>query len=351
MNKKAKLVYGVFCLGGKFMSVFYIIFAYICLSVAIVVLSLKLSDYIDLLDKKTNISGAFLGGVLLAAVTSLPEMFTSISAVMFLNETGMVIGNILGSNLFDVLILGVCILLFYRAYKNSSLFAESHLSVSVGLAGMYLCMLLALVLGESHQLKIGSFNLCFLAIAVFYCFTIYKMPKNDEEEDGNIAVLKGMELSLKQIIVRFVICAILLVLASVLITYVTDDLAKMFNLSASTAGVLFLAIATSRPEVVSTIALCKKGNFDAGFGNILGSCLFNVFVLFLAELLSFKASILVPRDFASLKLVVLNMITLSLSSVIIALKMKKNNRSKYIQITEMCFAGMLIILYFIYYLI
>ncbi len=332
------------------MSIFYVLFAYACLAVAIVFLSIKLSDYIDLLDKKTNISGAFLGGVLLAAVTSLPELFTSISAVLFLNETGMVIGNILGSNLFDVLILGVCILLFYKSYKKSRLFAESHLSVSVGISGMYLTMLLALFLGETYQLKVGSFNLCFLAIAVLYGFTIYKLPKNDEEVVSSDIQLKGMELSLKQIVSRFVICAVLLVVASIFITLVTDDLAEMFDLSASTAGVLFLAVATSLPEVVSTIALCKKGNFDAGFGNILGSCLFNVFVLFLAELLSFRASILVPFDFDSLKLVVLNLISLSVAVLAIILKSKKENSTVMVYI-ERILAGLMVLLYIIYYIV
>jgi cation:H+ antiporter len=332
------------------MSVFYVLFAYACLAVAIVFLSIKLSDYIDLLDKKTNISGAFLGGVLLAAVTSLPEMFTSVSAVLFLNETGMVIGNILGSNLFDILILGVCILLFYKSYKKSNLFTESHLSVSVGLGGMYLTMLLALFLGETYQLKIGSFNLCFLAIAVIYGFTIYKLPKNDEDEVKSDIQLKGMELSLKQIIVRFVICSVLLVAASIVITLVTDDLAEMFNLSASTAGVLFLAIATSLPEVVSTIALCKKGNFDAGFGNILGSCLFNVFVLFLAELLSFKTSILVPFDFDSLKLVVLNLLSLTIAVLTIILKSKKRTSTATLY-SERIFAILMVLLYILYYIV
>ena len=50
---------------------------YVVLLVAVVYLSMKLGDFVDLLDKKTNISGAFIGEVMLAAVTSLPELFTS----------------------------------------------------------------------------------------------------------------------------------------------------------------------------------------------------------------------------------------------------------------------------------
>ena len=58
--------------------------AFFVLAAAILFLSVKLSEYVDLLDKSTKVSGAFIGGVLLAAVTSLPELFTSISAVLFI---------------------------------------------------------------------------------------------------------------------------------------------------------------------------------------------------------------------------------------------------------------------------
>ena len=63
-----------------------LIIIYVVLAGGLVFLSDKLGNYIDLLDKKTKISGAFLGGVLLAAVTSLPELFTSISATLFVHE-------------------------------------------------------------------------------------------------------------------------------------------------------------------------------------------------------------------------------------------------------------------------
>ena len=80
--------------------------AFFVLAAAIVFLSVKLSEYVDLLDKSTKVSGAFIGGVLLAAVTSLPELFTSLSAVLFIGENNLVTGNILGSNLFNLAALG-----------------------------------------------------------------------------------------------------------------------------------------------------------------------------------------------------------------------------------------------------
>ncbi len=72
---------------------------YLLTAAAVVILSIKASQYIDLLDKHTRLSGAFLGGVMLSAVTSFPELFTSISAVLLFERPAFSMGNILGSDL------------------------------------------------------------------------------------------------------------------------------------------------------------------------------------------------------------------------------------------------------------
>lgn len=338
-------------------TIFYIIFSYICLASLIVFLSIKLSDYIDQLDRKTNISSAFLGGVLLAIVTSLPELFTSISSILFLNESGMVIGNIMGSNSFDILILGFCIIAFYKMYKNDNLEIKSHIIVLCGLVLMYICLFIPLLIPSSCQPVLGHINVFFIVIAIIYVLVLWKMPKTVKDKDFGDDEKKEVcevdnlkpELSVKQIVFRFVICAISLVAVSILITYTTNDIAKYFDLESSTAGALFLAIATSLPEVVSTIALCAKGNFDASFGNILGSCLFNTFVLTLAELISFKSSILIPNDKASLKLVVLNLVSVATCIVVVLLR-KSKKEFKGTRIVNYLLASILILAYLMYYM-
>ena len=69
---------------------------YAVVAAIVVFLSIKLSEFVDLLDKKTNVSGAFLGAILLAAVTSLPELFTSLTSTLFVRVNRYVIGNIYG---------------------------------------------------------------------------------------------------------------------------------------------------------------------------------------------------------------------------------------------------------------
>ena len=91
---------------------------YIVLAALVVFLSVRLSYYVDCLDKKTNLSGAFIGGVMLAAVTSLPELFTSLTAVLALDQPDLVQGNVLGSNIFNLCVIGGLMLFTSRRYQR-----------------------------------------------------------------------------------------------------------------------------------------------------------------------------------------------------------------------------------------
>ena len=103
--------------------------------------------------------------------------------------------------------------------------------------------------------------------------------RDEEVGDDEVA------LSLRAIVVRFVLASIGIIVASIILTYVTDDIATELNLGSGLAGALFLGVATSLPEVTSTISLFRMRNFDIAFGNIAGSNVFNFFVLAIADIL------------------------------------------------------------------
>ena len=92
--------------------------AYLIMATLVVVLSIKISDYVDSLDRNTKLSGAFLGGILLSGVTSLPELFTSVSATMLLGHPELCVGNVLGSDLFNLAAFSVIILAYSRRFAK-----------------------------------------------------------------------------------------------------------------------------------------------------------------------------------------------------------------------------------------
>lgn len=261
---------------------------YILLAVAVVFFSLKLSNYVDLLDKKTNISGAFLGGILLAAVTSLPEFFTSLTSVVFLPvaDNKLVLGNILGSNAFNLILFIFVFAIFFKKMVNAKV-NKAHLITMAFTGGLYVITTIASFVFDKFNLLWGWFNPLSIVIAIIYVASIWLTPKEEEsdEEDDDKS-----NLTVKKIIVLFILFSILLIAASVGLTYVVDWLGQLLGLDPTGAGALFLGIVTSLPEMTATINLCRKKNFNAAYGNILGSGVFNFFILAFADALSFRCN-------------------------------------------------------------
>lgn len=253
---------------------------YVAMVAIIVVLSIKLGKYVDIIDAKSNISGAFIGGVMLAAVTSLPELFTSLSAVWIVKENSMIIGNILGSDLINLAFFGVILLIFGRGLKNQKFSTFYYLALGVVVA-MYALVAIGLYLAEWMQFT--WFSAVSPVILVLYVLFINKMPKTSDADDDKA----DEKLTLKQAVVRFIICAVVLIVASIAMTYLTDIVAGNLGLGKTFAGALFLGVATSLPELISSVELCRRKNYNAAAGNIIGSNIFNFTILFVADVFSF----------------------------------------------------------------
>lgn len=261
-----------------------IFLAYFVVAAIVVFFSIKCADYVDMIDKKTNISGAFIGGVILAAVTSLPELVTSISSVA-LGKPGLIIGNVLGSDVFNLCIFGGLILLTPLGFKRAHI-GESHTKTVI-------CTILAYITtGVVLFFNVGSLpgikiNVASIVIVILYVVSCKFMASDEGESEGE----DDNNLTLKQVIQRFVICALGLVVSSVLITYITGIIDETYHLGASLAGALFLGVATSIPELTSSIALVRKNNFNAMVGNVLGSNMFNYIIFSLADIIAFRANV------------------------------------------------------------
>lgn len=295
---------------------------YLLVAACVVFFSIKLSDYVDLLDKKTKVSGAFLGGILLAAVTSLPELFTSITATTLVKQNQYVTGNILGSNLFNMALFFIIFTIFFRKAISAKV-SKNHLFSLGFMAVLYAIVAIAAYVFDFNGILWGWFNPMSIAIVAIYTLSIIKTPKEEESENKEI----NTKLTVKQIISLFVLFSLLLIGASIGITYLTDWVVSSFNIGKTFGGALFLGVATSLPEMTATINLCRKKNFNAAYGNILGSCVFNFIIMSIADILSFGcARTLYKLDQSSFLLLILaipSMILLFIG-LIVQLKGKKS---------------------------
>ncbi|MBR3266692.1 MAG: hypothetical protein IKI55_00980, partial [Bacilli bacterium] len=117
-----------------------------------------------------------------------------------------------------------------------------------------------------------------------YVISIIKTPKIEEAEEEEE---KESKITLKTAVILFVVFAVVLVAASIFLTYLTDGISVKYNLGASFGGALFLGVATSLPELTSTINLARKRNFQAAYSDLIGSCIFNFLILTFSDVLSF----------------------------------------------------------------
>lgn len=292
---------------------------YLVVAALVTFMSIKASEYVDMLDKTTSLSGAFLGGILLSAVTSLPELFTSISSTLMLDQPGLCIGNILGSNIFNYAMLSFFILTAVAKFAKCSL-SKIHFVVAVSviaMGGLILCNKYGFL-----AFDIGNVSVTSVLIILLYVVTVwvmYKMGGTSESEDDG----EPVTLSRKQILTRFTIVSIGIVVFSVILTYITDELSVRLNLGKTVAGALFLGVATSLPETASTFTLFKIKNYDIAVGNIVGSCLFNFTILSVADFFYRGGGIYTIADTSTMNLIIFA----SVASILAGVMLKFRNKA------------------------
>ncbi len=260
-----------------------IVFLFYVLSGALLVyFSMKCADYVDLLDKKTNLSGAFIGGVILAAVTSLPELVTSISSIYVVKNAELIIGNVLGSNVFNLCIFGGATALSVKAFSKSGV-GKSHIVTLICTIVADLLLLATLLFDPKiTRIPVLNVNAASIIILVVYFISLKFLSSDDCQNDED----ENSPLTVKQIVTRFVLMSLGLVGMSIIVTYFTDIIQERLNLGASLAGAIFLGVVTSLPELASSVTLVRHRNFNAMVGNVLGSNMFNFTIFSIADFIA-----------------------------------------------------------------
>ena len=332
--------------------------AYFFVAAILVLFSIKCADYVDMIDKKTDMSGAFIGGVILAAVTSLPEVITSISAVAIGNDD-LILGNVLGSDLFNLCIFGGLTLVSTRAFRKATV-GTSHLKTIICTVLAYLVTGFVLFTDVDATIPGVSINFVSIIIVILYAVACKFMTSDDSESDNE----DDVSLTLKQIIVRFVLCALGLVVSSVIITQITDAITTQYPIfGSSLAGAIFLGVATSIPELTSSIALVSKGNFNAMVGNVVGSNMFNYIIFSVSDILAFRSDVYhseVPEAITttgltgSQLLIVFGLISAFLTGFSLIIKSKTNhieadsNGSKVVTVVFKALGALILVSYISY---
>jgi len=265
--------------------VIFLAFIWFLLAAVVTVYSaIKLSTYADVISTKTAMGGLLVGTLLLAGATSLPEVTTSLSAVLIGNND-IAIGNVLGSTLFNLFILA-CFDLYYRK-KKLFLHASKHHIYTAGI-GMLLTLLVMVSLLLRIDYTILGLGIDSLLIAGIYLAKILilgRLSKTDqpvtqpETPPLHSTDSSKVTMSVKHAVIGFIIAAIIIMGAGTMLSISGDQIAVITGLGSSFIGSFLVAAATSFPEAVAVFVALRLKNINLAMGSILGSNIFNLFII------------------------------------------------------------------------
>lgn len=258
----------------------------------------QLSVLADAIAEKTGLGRNWIGLVLLATVTSLPELITGVSAVTFHDLPDMAVSGTLGSCLFNMLVIA-SLDLFSQNRPVSHRVHQGHLLsagfgiVLVGFAAIDILFSKYLpVLTWLHS--IDPISLAYIVVYLIAMKLIYSHEKQRVQEfTGEIAEAVHIQtLSLSRAIILFVANSILIVAAACYLPGLGEQIGKMTGWGESFIGSSFIAITTSLPEISVSVTAARMGAFDMAVANLLGSNLFNVVILAVIDFFYLKGPLL-----------------------------------------------------------
>jgi cation:H+ antiporter len=263
----------------------------------ITVAGYRLSLYGDALAEKTGMGRTWLGLVVLAAVTSLPEMATGVSAVLWVKAPDLTVGDLLGSCMFNLLILALVDLLHppgpvLTVAHRGHLLAACFVVVMLGVAVMALIATPPLTSFTIGYVGLSSpiLILCYLVAMR----ALFRYQRRDREVylAEHEETLLYEHISLGSAAGKFALAAMVVVAAGIFLPRVAAQIAAIMGWQQSMVGTIFVAAATSLPELVVTLSALRLGAVDLAVGNLFGSNLVNLGILGLMGFLYFEAPLL-----------------------------------------------------------
>jgi len=257
----------------------------------IVTAGTRLSRHGDELADLTGLGGLWIGVVLMAGATSLPEMLTSMSAA-WLNAPNLAAGDLFGAVLSNMLTLGIIDVL-HRDKRVWQQAAFEHTMVAA--LAMSLAAMAALFLVLRSEVSVGRVGLDACLLLVVYVLgmrLVYRQEDLRRRKKEQERVVEQQErpdavprrLALRRAALGFAGASLALLVACPFFAASAKELAEMTGLSATFFGTSLVAITTSLPELVTSLAAVRIGAFDLAVGNLFGSNAFNMGLLFFADL-------------------------------------------------------------------
>ena len=258
---------------------------------------MRVAKYGDIIAEKTGLGGLWIGVLLVAIATSLPELFTGISAVALLKAPDLTVGDLFGANTFNLLNLA----LLDIVYRHGPLLtaASPRHSFVAGLSLVMVafpatCLLISPLLS---RLTIGWVGIYTPIIFILYLVMVRMIFDYERREQTGVSsdaelALKYEAISLRRAFLYYALSAIVIIGAGTWLAFVGKELAEITGWGQSFVGSLFIAFTTTLPEITVSFSALRLGAVDLCVANMIGSNLFNLAIIPITDLIYVKQPIL-----------------------------------------------------------
>ncbi len=251
---------------------------FLAVSTIITIAGYRLTVSGDKIGEETGFGSNLIGFILLASITSLPELITAISSA-HINNANLVFGNMIGSDIFNMVVIAIVVVLGSRKMFEAK--SENVFNASMGLFIVALTGILTIM-----KLKFAG-----VIIGITYIFILYFSFRFENKQNENRGKASINIKTLWKEYLFFAFLSLIIIVSGYYLTLVCDKMAttpftlnnKTLVLGSTFVGQLFLAVSTSLPELIVSISAVKIGKIDMAYSNIFGSNIFNIFILGLAS--------------------------------------------------------------------
>jgi len=248
----------------------------------VVLAAVQLAKYGDVIALRTRLGGLFIGTILLATATSLPELLTAINSIRE-GAPSLSAGDFFGSSMFNMLMLAILDLL-HQQKRLLRQVAMQH-ALTAGLAITLMGIAIFAVLADI-DLRIGWVGVDSLLLIALYLYGMGLINRNGRHLGGEPPEeeeLPAETPTLRTALIGFGLATVVLMIVTPILVRSSLGIAESTGLGVGFVGAALVAVITSLPEAVTTIAAARIGAYNLAIGNLFGSNAFNMFALGIAD--------------------------------------------------------------------
>ena len=230
--------------------------------------------------KKWNIPEVVIGLTIVAIGTSMPELVVSVTAALE-KHADLSIGNIIGSNITNMfLILGICSIIKPLRFKKETRFFEIPFTIFTTGLLFFFCINTNTSIPIINRQE-GIILLLLCVIFIIYNLVMARKGEQFDKEDTMIEIVTHdkEETSIWESLFGVIVGIVGLKLGGDLVVNGTIQISEMIGITEKLVSLTIVALSTSLPELITSIAATKKGDIDLAIGNVLGSQIFNILLI------------------------------------------------------------------------